>query len=81
MTSPRPATTHKVEAVVRPATVPRAWKMVPAPRKPTPVMTPAAMRTSVSGFPPLPSTRSVARVIIIAEATQTRIFVRNPAGF
>jgi hypothetical protein len=81
MTSPSPATTHNVEAVVSPATVPRAWTIVPAPRKPMPVMTPAAIRTRLSPVPPLAPMMPMAKLIIMVEPTQTRMLVRKPAGF
>ena len=55
----------------------RVTKIVPAPRKPSPVMTEADMRTrSVS---PMPATK-IFVIITSAEASLTMIYVRKPAA-
>ena len=72
---PMAATTQMVAALVRPETEPRMCRMVPAPMKPTPVMTLAAMRSGLA-WPPMSSERCVNR----AAPTQIRMLVRSPAG-
>ena len=64
-------------AVVRPDIFRSLMKIVPAPRKPSPVMTEADMRTrSVS---PMPATK-IFVIITSAEASLTMIYVRKPAA-
>src|SRR5262245_2839348 len=53
--------------------------MVPAPRKPTPVMMPCARRVGSMGVVAELCSRS-ARIIMIAEPEHTSVTVRSPAG-
>ena len=80
MTSPNPATTHSVDAVVNPATMPRAWTMVPAPRNPMPGDDARGHPEEAVAVPPFDPMSPAARLIIMAEPTQTRMLVRKPAG-
>src|SRR5882762_593157 len=76
------ATTQIVAALVSPTTAPRAWRIVPAPMKPTPVTICAATRVvSVPGAI-APAALSIAseRCVYRTEPTQIRMFVRSPAG-
>src|ERR1039457_257987 len=71
-----------VAADVRPVIEPRACIMVPAPMKPIPVTTCAAMRPgSPMRAPPNEVPRFIERSMNNAEPTQMRMFVRRPAAF
>src|ERR1051325_5905438 len=80
---PIAATTQMVAALVSPTTAPRAWRIVPAPMKPTPVTIWAATRVvSVPGGIDPPPADSIAsdRWVYSTEPTQIRMLVRSPAG-
>src|SRR5881394_4031028 len=76
------ATTQIVAALVRPTTAPRAWRIVPAPMKPTPVTICAATRVvSVpAASPPLADSIESERCVYSTEPMQIRMLVRSPAG-
>jgi len=78
---PIAATTQIVAADVNPWIPPRVWRIVPAPRKPTPVTICAARRAGsavrVGALAAIVSDRSV----MIVAPRQMRMFVRSPAGF
>src|SRR6266496_27942 len=70
------ATTQIVAALVSPTTAPRAWRIVPAPMKPTPVtIWPATRVASVA-----PCTIVSDSCVYRAEPMQIRMLVRRPAG-
>src|ERR1051325_10513489 len=80
---PIAATTQMVAALVSPTTAPRAWRIVPAPMKPTPGTIWAATRVvSVPGEIDPPPADSIAsdRWVYSTEPTQIRMLVRSPAG-
>src|SRR6267154_3301637 len=77
------ATTQIVAALVRPTTAPRAWRIVPAPMKPTPVTICAATRVvSVPGgiAPVLPVSIASDRCVYSTDPMQIRMLVLSPAG-
>ena len=80
--SPIAATTQIVAALVRPITVPPSFMIVPAPRKPMPAITCAAI---IDGCGPTPFAPTVPirtdRSPSSAAPTQIRMLVRSPAGF
>src|SRR4051812_3774828 len=83
---PRAVTNHRHAAVVTPRMT-FSWRIiVPAPRKPIPVSTPAPRRAgSGRQLPPLTAAALSMNsfsdtTIVIAETTQVRIVVRKPAG-
>src|SRR5216683_551514 len=78
------ATTQIVAALVNPTTAPRAWRMVPAPMKPTPVTICAATRVvSVpGGIAPAPALIIASeRCVYSTEPMQIKMLVLSPAGF
>src|SRR3989442_735514 len=78
------ATTQIVAALVKPTTAPRAWRIVPAPMKPTPVTICAATRVvSVPGgiAPPMPLIMASERCVYSTEPMQIKMLVLSPAGF
>src|SRR6266487_3655529 len=80
---PIAATTQIVAALVRPTTAPRAWRIVPAPIKPTPVTICAATRVvSVpAGITPVLAVSIASeRCVYSTDPMQIRMLVRSPAG-
>src|SRR5690606_17923881 len=80
---PIAATTHSVAAVVKPTTLPRAWMIVPAPRKPIPLTICAASRAGSAVRKPAGSAiRAIAIDSSVNSAAPTQIskLVRSPAG-
>src|SRR2546426_8958206 len=78
------ATTQIVAALVKPTTAPRAWRIVPAPMKPTPVTICAATRVvSVpAGIAPAPALIMASeRCVYSTEPMQIKMLVLSPAGF
>lgn len=72
-------------AVVNPRTVPSLLRMVPAPRKPIPVMMPCITRVGSTETPSIPnsvihSDACQPNSINSALAMHTSACVRNPAG-
>src|SRR3989441_3031381 len=74
--TPIAATTHIVAALVSPTTAPRAWRIVPAPMKPTPVTICPATRVGSAAAP----TMAMDTCVYSTEPMQMRMLVRNPAG-
>ena len=84
---PRQATFHRLAAVVRPDTFFCAMKMVPAPRKPMPLITWADMRPRLrlSSSPwlaavTLARTRELSSRAMVEAPRHTSTWVRMPAG-
>jgi hypothetical protein len=68
-------------AVVRPITDPRYLKIVPAPKKPIPVTTPAAILAGSQTATPLCKLKICMDVNMIRqEPTETRMWVRKPSA-
>src|SRR6266478_9660874 len=75
---PTAATAQMPAAVVSPRTVPPSFRIMPPPRKPTPVRTFAATRPGAS--PEIWPNTSKERAVKSAEPMATRLNVRSPAG-